>query len=201
MAWYDFGLMDFAKKPYKGGSPTNYYGNEDIQKYLPAELRWLNKDKTYTPFGLGMTKGAANFGELMGNPGGLGSNVAGAIAPRLSMEQEMINRNTSGQQQSAAGAAARSGTAGGGMAQALAASIQQAGAREKATSLRTAMTDSAKLRREDMDKLLQMYNVLFNYSEQARKYNQKNKEMFVDAKNKAIGSISSLGSAVAGAFG
>jgi hypothetical protein len=83
------------------------------------------------------------------------------------MESEAINRNTQGQLGEARGAMARSGS-GGGFAQALAASIQQAGAREQANTTRTAMGESAQLRRQDLSSLLETYKMLLEFTNSGR---------------------------------
>ena len=172
MAWWDLGGKDWLKgKPYSGGSPTNYYNSEDIQKFLPVGLRDASGF-------LNTRQGLANLSKLFTNPGSFTGNISEAIAPRVAMEQESIGRATAG-----------------GMA-----AIQQSGEREKATSVRTAQMDSAKLQREDLSKLFDMYNLLLQFSEQARKYNQKQKDAYIEAVNKRASGFLSMGSAVTGAF-
>ena len=148
-----------------GSGGGRLWGKRPLQGHLPLGLQWFTgrgKKKVLSPFAKGLTEGADKFGSLLSNPGGFGANLAEAIAPRVAMESEAINRNTQGQLAEASGAAARAGS-GGGFAQALQASIQQAGARDKATSLRTAQMDSATLVREDADRLMATYQMLLDW--------------------------------------
>lgn len=148
------------------GGGGRMWGKRPVQGHLPLGLQWFvgkGKKKTFSPFGQGLITGAGKFGDLLANPGGFGGGIADAIAPRLAMEQENISRNTTGSLAQAAGGAARSGTAGTGIAQALQAAIQQSGDREKATSTRTAQMDSAQLVRQDADRLLQTYGMLLDW--------------------------------------
>ena len=150
------------------GGGSRQWGKKPIQGHLPLGLQWWTgggksgTPKQFSPFAKGLMTGAGKLGDLMANPGGFGGNIAEAIAPRVAMESEMINRNTQGQASEAAGGMARSGT-GGGFAQALQASIAQAGAREKATSVRTAQMDSAELMREDADRVMSAYSMLLDW--------------------------------------
>ena len=194
MAWWDLGGKDWLKgKPYSGGSPTNYYNSEDIQKFLPVGLRDASGF-------LNTRQGLANLSKLFTNPGSFTGNISEAIAPRVAMEHESIGRATAGGMAEASARSARAGTSGTGISQALQAAIQQSGEREKATSVRTAQMDSAKLQREDLSKLFDMYNLLLQFSEQARKYNQKQKDAYIEAVNKRASGFLSMGSAVTGAF-
>lgn len=194
MAWWDLGGRDWLKgKKYEGGSPTAYYNAEDIQKFLPYGLRDASGYLNTRP-------GLTNLSKLFANPGSFTGNIAEAIAPRVAMEQEAIGRGTAGGMAEASARSARSGTSGTGIAQALQAAIQQSGEREKASSVRTAQVDSAKLQREDLSKLFDIYQLLLQYSEQARKYNQKQKDAYIEAVNKRASGFLSLASSAAGAF-
>lgn len=167
------GFGQEGRKDVLGGqhdNPAANYKSKGIQGFLPPWLQWYTgqgKNKTLSPFALGLQGGTNNLADLFSNPGGLGSNISAAISPRVAMESEAINRNTQGQLAEASGAAARSGS-GGGFAQALAASIQQAGARQQANATRTAMSESAQLRREDLSKLLETYRMLLDFTNSGR---------------------------------
>ena len=145
--------------------PARPFESKGIQNFLPE---WLRTYGGKNPkFSSGMQSGTENLADLFRNPGGLGSNIASAIAPRVAMESEAINRNTQGQLSQAQGAMARSGS-GGGFAQALAASIQQAGARQQADTTRTAMSESAQLRRQDLSRLMETYRMLLEFTNAGR---------------------------------
>jgi hypothetical protein len=191
--------------------PNANYRSKAIQGFLPPSLQWFqwsgqgkNKVKSLTPFAEGLMSGSKNIGDLYANPGGLGNNLAGAIAPRVAMESEMINRNTQGQASEAAGAAARSGE-GGGFAQALQASIQQAGARDKAASLRTGMMDSAQLRRADLNSMMDTYRMLLDYANSARNSLRGKQTLRLDqqagSRAGVFGTANMIGNAVGGIGG
>lgn len=151
--------------------PTAGYKNKAIQNFLPPWLRWWTgkgKDKTLSPFAQGLGAGTQNLASLFSNPGGFAGNISQAIAPRVAMEQEAIGRGTAGGMAEAAGRASRSGTAGTGIAQALQAAIQQSGEREKANSVRQAQVDSAQLQRQDLQTLLQTYQMLMDWTNAGR---------------------------------
>ena len=70
MAWWDLGGKDWLKgKPYSGGSPTNYYNSEDIQKFLPVGLRDASGF-------LNTRQGLANLSKLFTNPGSFTGNIS-----------------------------------------------------------------------------------------------------------------------------
>ena len=163
-----------AESYIEGGQhddPAANYKSKGIQGFLPPWLQWYTgkgKNKQLSPFAQGLGKGTENLANLFANPGGFGPGLAEAIAPRLAMENEMIGRATTGNLAEAAGRASRSGTAGTGIAQALQAAIQQGGEREKATSMRTAQMDSAKLRRQDLTTMLETYRMLMEWTNAGR---------------------------------
>ena len=181
------GFGQEGRKDVLGGQhddPAANYKSKGIQGFLPPWLQWYTgkgKDKTLSPFALGLQGGTNNLADLFSNPGGLGSNISSAIAPRVAMESEAINRNTMGQLSEASGAAARSGS-GGGFAQALAASIQQAGARQQANTTRQAMTDSAQLRRQDLSSLLETYRMLLDFTNSGRQALAGGQKMRLDTQ-------------------
>ena len=188
-------------------NPAANFRSKGIQGFLPEWLQMYTgqgKNKMQSPFSKGLQGGTANLAELFSNPGGLGGNLAGAIAPRVAMESEMINRNTQGQASEAAGATARSGS-GGGFAQALQASIQQAGARQKADSLRTGMMDSAQLRRQDLSSLLDTYKMLMEFTNSGRQAlaGQQDLRLQQQAGSRAgvFGTANMIGNAVSGIGG
>lgn len=152
-------------------SANRQFNNIRIQKYLPFELwsdYYMNGQLHKTDFSRSMGAGVKNLGELFRNPGGLQGNVAGAIAPRLAMESDSIGRNTRNIQQEAGGSLARAGMGGGPWAQALNAAIQQGGARQMADARRGAMAESEQLRRQDLSRVMDMYQLLLNFTTAGR---------------------------------
>src|SRR3990167_1712321 len=102
MAWWNPGNF-FKSKPYEGGSPTAYYNDKDIQKFLPYGLRDASGYLNTRP-------GLANLSKLFTNPGSFTGNISEAIAPRVAMEQESIGRATAGGMAEASARSARAGT-------------------------------------------------------------------------------------------
>mgnify|MGYP001606308621 FL=1 len=181
-------------------APTQKYGQPQIQAFLPPWLRQF-QGKQPTPFAKGLESGIKDLADLFARPGGFSPNLSEAIAPRVAMEAEAIERNTSGSMAEAAGAAARSGTGSSGIAQAVQRALEASGSREKAASLRTAQMDSAQLRRQDLEKMLQTLQMLIETTMQGRKMLAKQKEfehqLSQDRYGRIVGGISAIGGAFA----
>lgn len=131
------------------------YANFQTQRFLPRLLRQSGRGGVVDPF---IRSGLMGIGNLIQNPGMLDANVASSIAPRLAIESERIARNVKGEQSQAAGAAARSGTSNTPFAQALQRAIAMAGSRQTADARRSALTESAMLRREDLSRVFDILN-------------------------------------------
>ena len=126
------------------------------QKYMPGYLQ----SGSVSPF---LSKGIAGIGELMRNPGGLNPNISQAIAPRLAMESEGINRSFAGLQANQAGGAARSNLPVS-IKNALASALGMGQERAQRDARRGAMLDSESLRRGDLDNTYKLLEQILGFA-------------------------------------
>ena len=123
-----------------------------IQRFLPSALR---NDRT----GAITDAGIQGIGELIRNPGGLGSNVAAAIRPRLAAESESIGTNFRGLQSQQAGSLERS-NAPISLKAALSSALDTQQERAQRESRRGALQDSDRLRREDLQQTFKLLEII-----------------------------------------
>ncbi len=123
-----------------------------IQRFLPSALR---NDRT----GAITDAGIQGIGELIRNPGGLGSNVAAAIRPRLAAESESIGQNFRGLQSQQAGSLARS-NAPISLKAALSSALDTQQERAQRDTRRGALQDSDRLRREDLQQTFKLLEII-----------------------------------------
>ena len=157
-------------KQEEGVSPRSSFGTLDVQRYLPRFLQTSagNLGQYQTHLGNELMAGMRNLGALFRTPGSISPTLSAAISPMLAMETERIGRTTAGQISEAAGAAGRSGLGSSGMAMALQRAIERAGARDISTAKRGAIAQSEQLRRQDLDQMLNLINMITNASFQGR---------------------------------
>ena len=138
------------------------FGSKDFNHLLPF---WLRRGAVgQSAIGSGMEQ----IAYLLSHPGQFSPDINQAIGLRLSGESDIIGRNTANSVSQAAGAPARSGTAGTGFSQALQAALQRAGNQDMATARRNAMTDSEQMRRADLDQTYKMLDALLQFTNSAR---------------------------------
>lgn len=173
-------MPNFFKLPFEGGSPGlwsqindpgNIFGfnpgqseqlllelakagftSSTIQNFLPPSLR---SGATGEFLGAGIQ----GIGDLIRNPGGLSPTVADAIRPRLAAESERIAQNFRGIGQNQAGAAAR-GNVPVSIRSALSSALDVAQSRSQRGARREALSESEVLRREDLNKTLEILNII-----------------------------------------
>ena len=136
------------------------FDTNTIQRLLPPELR---ANRT----GAIIDTGIQGIGDLIRNPGGLSPTVSDAIRPRLAAESESIAGNFRGIQAQATGAAARSNTPVS-LKDAVARAINVAQERAQRGARREALSDSDKLRRQDLNQTFSLLDSILQFISSAR---------------------------------
>ena len=136
------------------------FDTNTIQRLLPPSLR---ANRT----GAIIDTGIQGIGDLIRNPGGLSPNVLDAIRPRLAAESESIAGNFRGIQAQRAGAAARSNTPVS-LRDAVARAVDVAQERAQRGARREALTDSDKLRRQDLGQTFTLLDSILRFISSAR---------------------------------
>lgn len=136
------------------------YSSEDIQRFLPPELR----AKFSGPL---LTAGMQRIASLLNNPGGISPTIADALRPWLSQESQSIGQNYRNLASNQAGALAR-GNAPVSIKTALQSALDVAQERAQRQARGEAMTQSEQLRRSDLDQFYKLLDALFQFTSAGR---------------------------------
>ena len=163
-----------------------------LQKFLPPSLRF---DQTG-----GILKGGIQrIGELIRNPGRLSSSVSDAVRPRLAAESETIAGNFRGIKANQAGAAARSNLPVS-IKNSLSSALDVAQSRAQRGARREALTDSDRLRRDDLNQTFKILQTIMNFLNSGRGQASQNLGVVSDVEQRSAATdlafIGSLGSSI-----
>ena len=163
-----------------------------LQKFLPPSLRFGQTGET-------LRSGIQGIGELIRNPGQLSGSVSDAIRPRLAAESERIAGDARGIKAQAAGAGARSNSPIS-IKNALSSALDVAQSRAQRGARREALTDSDRLRRDDLSQTFKILQAIMGFLNSGRGQASQNLGVVSDVQQRSAASdlafIGSLGSSI-----
>lgn len=137
------------------------FENPEIQMpFLPAVLRTQNINRFLDP-------AIKQLGQLLTNPGGIGSNLQSAIAPRLEAERAQIGQNFQNIKSEAAGSAARTNTPVS-LKGALSKALDTAEARAQRQAGQQAVAESEEIRRQDVPQAFNILDAILQFTSSGR---------------------------------